>query len=418
MVGCFIDDLAVGGNTHEEAAAHAALLFAMLEERHLLAGADKVFVGLETIAFLGFQLTGGTVSPDPEKTAAISRLLPPRTRTEVRGFLGLTGYYREFVLRYAHLAKPLNLLLKEDTPWEWSPPCQRAFDDLKTRLMSTPILALPDHDRPYTLHTDFSHLAISAVLEQLKADGKHHVIGYASRTCSTAESKLGPTDGELLAIIYAVEKFHAYIAGTKFVIVTDHHALIHLQTAKTKNAKLARWAMRLAPYDFTLRHRAGRVHNNADGLSRARAAPSPDMPPADVIALDAACIANQALFAEAFEVFANDDNLDGDEATPAERPPAPAAALGPRQLLLESAPCATCHNPFTPTGASSVVCDRCNRPYHLRCTRLHRAPATYWYCRECAAHIRARGYMCPTEDVALQTYLLTGTAPPRLRAAF
>lgn len=101
-------------------------------------------------------------------------------------------------------------------------------------------------------------------------DGKNHVISYASRHCSSAESKLGPTDGELLAIIYAVDKFHSYIAGSHFMITTDHAALIHLNEAKTKNAKLARWAMKLAQYDFTIKHRPGRVHSNADGLSRAR----------------------------------------------------------------------------------------------------------------------------------------------------
>ena len=312
MVGCFIDDLAIGGRSHQEAADNAGKLFAMLEDSHLLAGADKVFLGLTSICFLGFKLEAGTVTPDPDKTAAISRLLPPRTRTEVRGFLGLTGYYRDFVLKYAHIARPLTSLLKEDLPWLWSPACQEAFEKLRQNLMTEPILALPEHDRPYTLHTDFSHVAISAILEQVKADNKAHVISYASRTCSPAEAKLGPTDGELLAIVYAVEKFHPYIAGTKFVLVTDHHALIHLQTAKTKNAKLARWAMKLAPYDFTIKHRAGRIHNNADGLSRAHALPSPDTPADDRIALDEAYLSQPSVFAAALDAYEADPHLDGD----------------------------------------------------------------------------------------------------------
>jgi hypothetical protein len=197
-------------------------------------------------------LQGGSLKPDPEKVSAISRLLPPHTRSELRAFLGLTGYYREFVHSYSHHAKPLTTLLKEDTAWLWSPSCEAAFQKLKTALTSSPILALPDPHRPYYLCTDYSHIAVGAILEQLHADGKRHVVSYASRTCSPAESKLGPTDGELLAIVYAVEKFHHYLAGTTFTIITDHNALLYLNEAKTKNPKLARWAMRLAGYNFTL----------------------------------------------------------------------------------------------------------------------------------------------------------------------
>lgn len=95
----------------------------MLEQANLKAGASKVFLGLEEMQFLGFTLVGGSLKPDDDKVAAINRLQPPRTRSEVRSFLGLTGYYREFVKNYAHIAKPLNTLLKEDTEWHWSARC-------------------------------------------------------------------------------------------------------------------------------------------------------------------------------------------------------------------------------------------------------------------------------------------------------
>ena len=97
--------------------------------------------------------------------AAIDRLQPPHTRSEVRAFLGLTGYYREFVNRFSHIAKPLTMLLQEDVPWEWSNTCQEAFQKLKGNLTAPPILAPPDPDRPYYLHTDYSHVALGAVLE-------------------------------------------------------------------------------------------------------------------------------------------------------------------------------------------------------------------------------------------------------------
>jgi hypothetical protein len=122
----------------------------------------------------------------------------------------------------------------------------------------------------------------------------------------------------LLAIIYALEKFHCYVAGTTFTVITDHAALVHLNECKSKNPKLARWAMRLASYDFTVKHRAGRVHNNADGLSRSRAKPSPDTPAPEVVATEEAGILapqdNPDRLIVALEAFDNDTFLDGDVA--------------------------------------------------------------------------------------------------------
>lgn len=162
-------------------------MFAMLRDLNLKAGADKVFMGLLEVSFLGFKLSAGKLLPDDDKVAAINHLLPPRTRSEVRAFLGLTGYYRNFVHQYSHIARPLTTLLKEDATWQWDKKCDEAFNKLKGKLTSTPILAVPDPHRPYQMHTDYSHVAIGAVLEQLHADGKYHVISYASRTCSKAE---------------------------------------------------------------------------------------------------------------------------------------------------------------------------------------------------------------------------------------
>lgn len=108
IVGGFIDDLATGGSDHVQGAANAVKMFAMLRDFNMKAGAEKVFLGLEEMSFLGFKLADGHISPDGEKVAAIHRLLPPQTRTEVRAFLGLTGYYREFVKGFSKIARPLT----------------------------------------------------------------------------------------------------------------------------------------------------------------------------------------------------------------------------------------------------------------------------------------------------------------------
>jgi hypothetical protein len=108
IVGGFIDDLATGGGDHVKCAANVDKLFSMLAAYNLKAGAEKVFLGLEKLDFLGYTLQSGSISPDGSKVSAIGRLLPPQTRTEVRAFLGLTGYYREFIYHYSHIAKPLT----------------------------------------------------------------------------------------------------------------------------------------------------------------------------------------------------------------------------------------------------------------------------------------------------------------------
>ena len=120
--------------------------------------------------------------------------------------------------------------------------------------MSAPILKLPQPDRPYTLHTDYCALAISGVLEQSHADGKEHVVAYASKGCSPAEASLISTEGELLALVWAINKFHQYLTGARFTVVTDYNALQYLESAKGGNHKLTRWAVRLANYDFQVKY--------------------------------------------------------------------------------------------------------------------------------------------------------------------
>ncbi len=165
IIGQFIDDLVTGGKTHVHSATNCKKMFAMLQAANFKAGATKVSLGLEELSFLGFLLQKGQIKPDPEKIAAIHRLQPPHTRSELRAFLGLTGYYREFVQGYSYIAKPLTQLLQEDVAWEWTTKCQAAFDRLKHVLTTPPVLSPPDPHRPYYLHTDYSHVALGAVLE-------------------------------------------------------------------------------------------------------------------------------------------------------------------------------------------------------------------------------------------------------------
>ena len=167
------------------------------------------------------------------------------------------------------------------------------------------------------------------MLEQLGLDNRYHVIAYASKTCTPAESRYASTDGELLALIYGIHKFHHYLAGAAFTVVTDHQALTYLEQAKCQNSRLARWAVKLSVYDFKIQYRPGVQHRNADGLTRAHKAPQPDPITIDALTLLTQSREDSDLKAWETVCGALDDALD--DSLPLLTPPtAVGAVIGPR----------------------------------------------------------------------------------------
>ena len=191
----------------------------------------------------------------------------PQTVRQVRSFLGLTSYYRKFILHYADKAKPLHRLTEKHQKFIWTDECQKSFDLLKEALVSAPILAYPIEDGQFVLDTDASLVGLGAVLSQIQ-NGTEKVIAYYSRSFSRVERSYCVTRRELLAIISSIRHFHHYLYGRKIVVRTDHGALRWLLHFKNPEGQMARWFEVLAAYDFEIVHRAGRNHNNADALSR------------------------------------------------------------------------------------------------------------------------------------------------------
>jgi hypothetical protein len=152
----------------------------------------------------------------------------PKNLTQLRGFLGLASYYRRFIKDFSKIANPLNKLLKKNTPYVWTSEQQEAFEYLKNCLISSPILMYPRWDKKFTLFTDASTFALGAVLTQEDDDGNEHVIAYASRSLLPAEKNYTATELECLAVVWAIGKFHHYVHGKMFELVTDHSALCHL----------------------------------------------------------------------------------------------------------------------------------------------------------------------------------------------
>jgi len=196
-----------------------------------------------------------------EKVQAIPDWLPCRTVTELRAFLGTCGYYRRFVKDFSSIAAPLYGLLKKGVRFQWSTECQQAFDTLKLRLMTEPILVC----QPMTGHTYSMYMLPISVLGPFCTE---RVIAYSSRTMSKAEQQYETTKKELPAVVNGLKQFRKYLTGRHFAIRTDRVALSWLRRTLKPMPQLARWLTLIEEFDYEVIHRDGKRHQNADGLSR------------------------------------------------------------------------------------------------------------------------------------------------------
>lgn len=267
----FIDDLCVHAATWDGFLSSLDRVLGVLSKSGLKLAPEKCVFGFESVSYLGHIVSSKGTSPDPSKVEAALKLLPPRTVTEVRAFIGLVGYYRRFIPSFSLISRPLNQLTQQDTPFVWTPDRQAAFETLKAKLVSAPVLARPDPNRPFILDTDYQKEAIAAVLSQVGTDGKEHPIAYASKGLNRTEQRWPTYEGEMWAIVWGIDKFRQYLDnGHEFLLRTDHKPLLSLQTVKNPSRKVASWLTKLQGFRFKVEYREGKAHSNADGLSRAR----------------------------------------------------------------------------------------------------------------------------------------------------
>jgi hypothetical protein len=268
----FIDDLCVHTKAWPEFLAALDACLKKLIFHNLKLGVGKCKFAFSNVEYLGHIVSADGIKPDPRKVEAAMNLLPPTTVTEIKSFLGLVGYYRRFIRNFSLIARPMNTLTQKGIPFIWGSAQQKAFKELKDRLVNAPLLLRPDPNESFILDTDYQLYAIAAILSQKDQEGREHPVAYASKGLTKAEQKWSTYEGELFAIIWGIEYFRQYLDnGRNFLLRTDHKPLQTIQNTKNPSRKLAGWITKLQGYQFMVEYREGKKHANADGLSRARA---------------------------------------------------------------------------------------------------------------------------------------------------
>lgn len=267
IVIIYLDDIICSSKTFQEQLDNLEIVFKRLTEANLKLNPKKCVLFQKQVIFLGHVINENGVGTDPQKIDKIRSWPTPRNAKEARSFISLASYYRTYIYQFATIAKPLHELSEKSRQFIWSTECEQSFQAIKKALTNAPILSFPTENDQFILDTDASLVGQGAVLSQV-INGKEKVIGYYSKCFTKTERRYCVTRRELLAIVNAVKHFHHYVYGRNVIIRSDHSSLKWLLNFKNVEGQLARWLTFLSAYDFTIQHRAGRLHSNADALSR------------------------------------------------------------------------------------------------------------------------------------------------------
>ena len=244
----YIDDILITGDSDQEHLTTLGVVLARLEEEGLRLKKQKCRFMVRSVDYLGYHIDKQGLSPIPDKVTAIMEAPAPSNVQELRAFLGLVNYYGRFLSQLSTISRPLHQLLCKGNPWKWGHNCEEAFTRLKSKLVSVEVLAHYDPQLPVKLDCDASAYGVGAVLSHHYPDGSERPIAYASRTLSAAEKNYAQIEKEGLSLIWGVKKFHKYLYGRKFTLVTDHKPLLAILGSKRSlptlaAARLQRWAL-------------------------------------------------------------------------------------------------------------------------------------------------------------------------------
>lgn len=267
---CFVylDDLIVIGETFEEHQANLNKVFEALFKAGLKISWEKSKFLMSHVTYLGFVVGQGKISVSHDKVKAVEEFPVPKTKKQIRSFVGLCGWYRRLIPHYSDLTAPLTLLLKKNQPWNWGEAQQKSFENLKSALTTYPVVHCPDFNKQFYIAADASDVGIGGVIYQ-KEEGIETVVAYCSRTLNPAERNYSVTERECLAVLHSLETFRPYIEGTKVIVYSDHASLVWLKNLKKPSGRLSRWITRLAGFSYQIIHRKGSEMAVPDALSRA-----------------------------------------------------------------------------------------------------------------------------------------------------
>lgn len=263
----YLDDIVILGKTFEEHINLLEEVFKRLRQAGLKLNPEKCQFGRTELRYLGHIIDRDGIHTDPEKIRCMQEFPEPTNVKTLRSFLGLVSWYRRFIRDFAKISEPLTSLLRRNARWEWNQDRQTAFDTLKSKLSTAPVLACPDFTQEFTLQVDASDFGLGAALTQ-KKEGKEVAIAFASRLLSDQERKYSVTEKECLALVWGIKTFRPYLEGYHFKAITDHQALRWLRTIKEPSGRLGRWILEIQQYDFEICYRKGINHSLADALSR------------------------------------------------------------------------------------------------------------------------------------------------------